>query len=234
MHWRYGFVNVESHSGFIAIRGRKQIQSRIVDVDLNRADLEYLVKFVAHQVNDGVEIEMPYQPFLHAVDDGEFRVALFGLFEQALSLLEEAHIFDGDCGLVGKGFHEVDLFLSEWNGVHAANEDGANALLLPQQWNRQKRAIFGLMHRFADREFVFDFFEIRNMQGRSFEDRTPRDRIAIDWKCCAEWDGQILPKVRGATHRPFRVNPENGGLVGIRQPRRIFDDRVQHGLNVGG
>src|SRR5439155_14007283 len=50
-----------------------------------------------------------------------------------LELLEEAHVLDGDDGLVGEGLEEVDLALGEWPDLRAEYGDGADSNALAQQ-----------------------------------------------------------------------------------------------------
>ena len=49
------------------------------------------------------------QPCLDAVDDRQFGIALFGLFEQALGLVEETRVFEGDAHGVGERLQETDI-----------------------------------------------------------------------------------------------------------------------------
>ncbi len=75
----------------------------VEEVDRRPRRAEDIADLVADEVVDRLHVEFGGETILHAVDDGEFRCALFGLFEQALGLGEEAHVFDGDGRLVCEG-----------------------------------------------------------------------------------------------------------------------------------
>ena len=73
--------------------------------------VEDIADRIANQVNDGAEVEFCRQSLLHVVNDGKFRGALLGLFEQALGFIEEARVFERDAHGVGnrcsKPYHRL-------------------------------------------------------------------------------------------------------------------------------
>src|ERR1700694_5335960 len=56
---------------------------------------EYFTDLVADQIVDGLHLQFRRQTFLHAVDDRELGVALLGLLQQALRLVEEPRVLEG-------------------------------------------------------------------------------------------------------------------------------------------
>ena len=60
--------------------------------DAHVAGVEHLAQLVADEVDDGLEVELRGHALLDAVDHGELGVALLGLLQQALRLVEEARV----------------------------------------------------------------------------------------------------------------------------------------------
>ena len=58
-----------------------------------------------------------------------------------LELGEEAHVLDGDDGLVRKGFDESNLLVREGLHVTTPYRDSPECRLLPQQWHGQERSV---------------------------------------------------------------------------------------------
>ncbi len=76
-------------------------------------DIEQFGQLPAHRVVDGLNVQIGNQSLLDGVDHAQFRVALFGLFEQALGFVEQAHVLDGDHRLAGKRLQQRDLLFGE-------------------------------------------------------------------------------------------------------------------------
>ena len=79
-------------------------------------------------LDDGVEHRLHVGR--RAADDAEHlgrcRLMLQGLAQFCVALaefFEQAHVLDGDHGLVGEGFEERDLFVCERTDFRAANQD---------------------------------------------------------------------------------------------------------------
>jgi hypothetical protein len=70
----------------------------------------------------------------------QFCIALF-------NLLEQPHIFDGDDGLVGKGFEKIDLLIGERTDFGPANADATNCNSFSQQWGIKHCASAGHLLR---------------------------------------------------------------------------------------
>ena len=66
--------------------------------------MKYLKQFIAHKVDHRLQIQLRGKRLANVVDDGEFGVALFRLFEQALGLVEETGIFEGRHSCCSRGF----------------------------------------------------------------------------------------------------------------------------------
>ncbi len=79
----------------------------------NIAGVEHLPQFVAHQVHDGLEIQLGGQALLDAVDDSQLGVALLGFLEQALGLVEKTGILECHAHAGGHGLHQAYIRLAE-------------------------------------------------------------------------------------------------------------------------
>ena len=55
-----------------------------------------LADLLAHEVDNGLEVELPGQALLDAIDDGQLGVTLLGLLQEAVGLVEEARVLQGD------------------------------------------------------------------------------------------------------------------------------------------
>ena len=64
------------------------------DTDVHIRIVEDLADLIADRIIDALNVEFGGEGGLHAVDDGEFGVALFGDLEQALGLVEETRILE--------------------------------------------------------------------------------------------------------------------------------------------
>ena len=66
--------------------------------------VEDLADLVADRVVDALDVELGGQGGLHAVDDGQLGVALLGDLEQALGLVEETRVLEGDAQAAGEAW----------------------------------------------------------------------------------------------------------------------------------
>src|SRR4029450_13786373 len=55
-----------------------------------------------------------------------------------LQLLEQAHVLDGDGGLIGEGLEELDLRSCELSHFHTADSNGADRSALANHLDRQR------------------------------------------------------------------------------------------------
>ena len=65
--------------------------------------LKHLAQLVAHQVDDGLEVELGGHALLDAVDDRQLGVALLGLLQQPLRLVEQARVLQRHAHAGGDG-----------------------------------------------------------------------------------------------------------------------------------
>src|SRR6266567_1028347 len=90
------------------------------------------------RIEDWLEIRL--RPADHAQDFTRRRLLLQRLGQVAvafLQLLEEAHILDGDDGLVRECLEQLDLRIAERDCLHANDVDGADRLVAAQHWDRK-------------------------------------------------------------------------------------------------
>ena len=74
---------------------------------------QHLAQLVADQVDDRLEVELAGHPLLDAVDDRELGVALLGLLQQALRLVEEARVLQRDAHARGDGLQQAHFGFAE-------------------------------------------------------------------------------------------------------------------------
>ncbi len=65
----------------------------------------------------------------------DFELAAF-----VLDFVEQSHVFDGDCCLVGKCRNQFDLLAGEWPHVRARQNQHPDRHALTQHWNAKNRA----------------------------------------------------------------------------------------------
>ncbi len=113
-----------------------QARPGIADANADISVLEDLADFVAHRVVDALDIELRRERRLDAVDDRELGVALFGLLEQALRLVEEAGVFERHAHAVGEGLQQAHVGIRERVlAVHVHEPDQAACLIACDKWN---------------------------------------------------------------------------------------------------
>ncbi len=96
---------------------------QIKGIDGDDLGIKNTLDFIANQVVNRLHVQLRGQACLHTVDDRQFGIALFGLFEQAGGLIEKAYVLYGDGGLVCKCGEQGDLSLRERFYLVAADND---------------------------------------------------------------------------------------------------------------
>ena len=74
---------------------------------------ENVPNLVADQIVKRLNIQLGCESLLYAVDDGEFLRAVFGDFEQALSLIEETRVLEGHAHAIGKCLQQAHVRVAE-------------------------------------------------------------------------------------------------------------------------
>ena len=110
---RLFIVIVDPLSAFEAIHDPVGLAFMVEDIDEYRLRIEHLPDLISDEVIDGLHVELGSKPFLDAIDDGQFRGALFRLLEEALGLVEEAGVLEGDAHGVGDRGEQPDVKISE-------------------------------------------------------------------------------------------------------------------------
>src|SRR5262249_22800041 len=85
----------------------------VVQPNRDNLRVEDFLNFVADEVVNPLHVHLGDEAFLDAVDDGEFRIALLGFLEQALSFVEKPRIFERDTHAGGNGGQEANLRFPE-------------------------------------------------------------------------------------------------------------------------
>ncbi len=86
----------------VFIKMNEQTRLKVMPADTDIFRMEHFSQLVAHQVNDGLEVQLGRQALLDAVDDRQFGIALLGLLEQALGLIEQTGILERHAHAVGQ------------------------------------------------------------------------------------------------------------------------------------
>src|SRR5215467_7666236 len=66
---------------------------------------------------------------------------LFKLPALVLDLVEQSHVLDGDCGLVGECCDKFDLLVGEWPYFRACQNQDADGDAFAQHWYAEDRAV---------------------------------------------------------------------------------------------
>ena len=88
-----------------------------------------------------------------------------------LELLEEAHVLDGDDGLVGEGLEQLDLAIGEGAGLGAQYRDGADGHALAHHRDEEPASPPGCSGQGPMLEFRIAL-HVGNMDHRALEDRS--------------------------------------------------------------
>ena len=85
------------------VQADNHIRRFIKQGDANNLGFKNITYLVAHDAGDGFYIQRFCHGFAHAVEDGQFIVALFGFSQQALGFVEQTGIFQGSAQRSGDG-----------------------------------------------------------------------------------------------------------------------------------
>ena len=147
-----------------------------------------------------------------------------------LQLLEQAHVLDGDDGLVGEGLKKRDLLLGEGPDLGAVDHQDADGDPFPEQRRGQTRS-----HP-VDLGGTGEVGMLRHQLGQV---RFLR-RLAVENRPAARQ--RAGHRIATGPHRPLAARqPEerialdlaDQGPRAVRQARRRLGDRPHHGLDVG-
>ena len=67
-----------------------------------------------------------------AGDDTQISLVAVCCSKRFLEFLEQPDVLDGDDGLVGEGFEQLDLLFREWANLGSANQDSTNGYAFAQ------------------------------------------------------------------------------------------------------
>ena len=112
-HFRSGVESSQSLAVLVCVRIVNDLQLGIEDADVHVRVVEDLPDLVSDRVVDTLDVELCRQRRLHAVDDGEFSVALFGFLEQSLRLVEQTGVFQRHAHAGGDGRQQAHVGIAE-------------------------------------------------------------------------------------------------------------------------
>ena len=186
-----------------------------------------------HGVKDGLDVGGRSG---NGAQDGPGRGLLFECFAQfavaGLNLLEQPHILDGDHRLVGEDGEQLDLLLGERPHFKTANDEGANSLLLAQQWHCKYGPVTEpFCHRLARRKLVRGGGEIVHMNRLAIHESPSGHPVTAD-RPIGEVDRNRA--VMRFPRQRLAVLQQDSRIVSIAELGRAFRDCVQYRLRIGG
>src|SRR5215831_3295160 len=195
---------------------------------------------------DGVALEEPPRVTGDRVEDrlhlgrrlahGPKDLTRSGLLVQGLDegavllpeLVEEPGVLDSDDGLVGKGPEESDLLVAEWPDLKAANCDGADRTVLPQQRNADEGSSpFSPRDRGSLREFVHFGLKVDDVDESSLEHGAPVGGSRNEGKRAG-----LERAVMRDGPQDIAIKAIDYGVEGLAESSCALSDRGKHRLNV--
>ena len=159
-----------------------------------------------------------------------------GKLARALLLgLEQAYIFDRDHRLVGEGADQFDLLVGKRLDPLARQNDDARRRPLAQQRNAEHGAGAADLRAFF--ELVFSIRQyIGNLHRSAFKHGATDNRAFAKRNRMLRHELVELPRIAVVRDLPVRFAELaiDRGHVGFAQPRRRFDQRVEHRLQIEG
>jgi len=150
-----------------------------------------------------------------------------------LQLLEQAHVLNGDDGLVGEGLEERDLPLAEELNLRSAELDAADGDTPSQQRNAENRAK-AEPPRVLDRVGKLAVFvlEVGDLYRARLEHRSAPDRPADQRE--REVSGALGDRtVMRDEGQPVALAAEDASILCLAQAGGALRDSVEHRLDVG-
>ncbi len=212
------------------IRHRHHVACPIVQGDRHVLCAEYLADLVADEIDDRLEVELCSEPFLHAVDDREFRRALLALLEQPLRLVEEASVLQCDAHARGDGAQEphFGLAVGAFARVVFQNDSAQHAVAA------ENRDCHSGQRPVSTRKYL-------HTGSQLFGDSVQYLRMAVF--------GELLPPVAGiplrniqphamlvlvqvANTARFGIEPANADVLGPQDLAQLVADQIDDGLEV--
>ncbi len=154
--------------------------------------------------------------------------------QRLLRLVEQAHVFDRDHGLVGEGFQEGDVLRVERALRRPRHDERADPLVIPQHRYLQ-HGLYAVGP--CDRALEFRdvvAFPVRNMQDLAVEDDLRGKILLAVERQPAHLFGQVLAARRGiAGHDDLLpLAQQDRHIHPVDQPGAGSSDRVEHRLRV--
>src|SRR3990172_6947500 len=120
---------------FAVIGEVQQLFLRVVETDESGIRLKYFTDLISDQVDDRLEVKLSSQPLLHAVNDRQLGGALLGFFEQALCLVEETGVLQGDRQAIGECLQQTHIRFAECMfAVQVSDINHASDCVSHEQW----------------------------------------------------------------------------------------------------
>ena len=115
------------------------VRRRVVEGDEHRLRFEQPAHALAHELGDRREVELGGEGAADLVDQRQLGVALVGLGQQALGLLEEACVLQRNAHARREGGHEPLVGVAEGMGGRMGQDDDADHLLPGEERDAEPR-----------------------------------------------------------------------------------------------
>src|SRR5215468_3668759 len=189
-------------------------------------------------VYDGVEYWLGFRR--RAADDAKHlsggRLLLKGLGEVLIALPQfrkQAHVLDGDHGLVGKGLEQSDLLVREGIHLGTAKRDRAQRGALPEQRNAQQGS--GALRQGVCapfRKFLRVRLDIGDLKRPPLQHAASGDGSPYKGDREVHWNRNWA--VVGGQLQALLVDPKEIRVVSPAEAGGAGHHRVQHGLQIRG
>jgi len=218
------------------------VGSKVGDLTLEPIeDSGFGIAEAARPIHDGVEYRLlvRWRSADHAEDFARRRLLLEGFREVAvahLQLLEQAHILDGDGGLMGEGFEQLDLSVREGADLSPEYPDHPERNPFTEERRDQNRAVPPTaLELLANGVFLVGFGrQVVNVDGAAIDDGPARHGVPSDRERLGERNraGPRPMPCRNTHNVP--VDSGHYDVRSLTEPGGILNDRLEHRSEICG
>ena len=134
-------IGVDALAGCDLVREADHVRGLFVEADEERGRREDAAHSLAHQLGDRVEVELAREGGTDLGDDRELRVALLGLGQETLRLVEEPRVLERLAEAGGERAQQAFVGLAEAIGLEALEGDDAEDAVAGQDRHAEPRLL---------------------------------------------------------------------------------------------
>jgi hypothetical protein len=154
------------------------------------------------------------------------------LLQRFAQLIEQTHVLDGDAGLVGKSLEKRDLLVVKEPDFGPSELNRSDRYPLAHHRNTKGRSVTQPFRKGAPfGKLLCLSLEVKHMDSLAINDGAASDASTRAMHSEADFLRKWTPVGGGTKLVPVAL--KNGHVVGSAEARRIFDDNIQHGLELG-